>query len=69
MTRKTERHIVIDPLSPWAYEVSREGCTCPQFGIRGECPHHALLMSELGLLDDPEEIGWLDDEPAPMAAD
>lgn len=69
VTRKTERHIAIDPLSPWAYEVTREGCSCRQFGIYGKCPHHALLLAELGELEDPEEIGWPDDGPTPMAAD
>lgn len=70
ITRKTERQIAIDPLSPWAYEVSREGCTCARYGIRGNCEHHALLMAELGLLDNPEAIGWPDEDPVtPMAAD
>ena len=70
VTRKQSLHIAVDPLSPWAYVVSAHGCECAQFGIRGACPHHALLMAELGLLDDPEEIGWPEDDPVtPMAAD
>jgi hypothetical protein len=70
ITRKAERHIAIDPLSPCAYEVSRKGCECARFGITGKCEHHALLMSELGEIEDPGAIGWPDDPPITlMAAD
>lgn len=71
VTRKQERHIAIDALTPWAYEVDVNGCECARFGICGKCEHHALLLAELGMLDDPEEIGWPeDDDPVtPMAAD
>jgi hypothetical protein len=55
---------------PWAHEVDRTGCDCQRFGIFGRCEHQALLLSELGLLEDPNEIGWPDDDPpAAMAAD
>ena len=69
ITRKHHRHVAIDPLSPWAYEVDRPGCECARFALRGKCEHHALLLSELGLLEDPADVGWPEDAPAPMAAD
>lgn len=70
ITRKAQRQIAVDPLSPWAYEVTTAGCECAKFGIRGKCEHHALLLHELGMLEDPEEVGWPeDDPPMTMAAD
>jgi hypothetical protein len=70
ITRKTERHIAIELRSPWAYEVSRQGCECARFGIFGRCEHHALLLTEMGEIEDPKDIGWPDDPPVKsMVAD
>jgi len=65
---KTERHLAIDPHYPEAYAVNTERCSCREFSLWGACPHHALLLSELGQLPDPEtEIGWPDERrPVPM---
>ncbi len=65
---RTDKHLAIDPLEPTAYAVNPERCSCSGFSLWGACPHHALLLSELGQLPDPEtEIGWPDERtPVPM---
>jgi len=43
-------------------------CSAREFSLWGACGHHALLLSELGQLPDPEtEIGWPDErKPVPI---
>lgn len=67
LIERTGQHVAIEPGTPYAYQVDHEGCDCHGFAIIGKCPHHALLMAEFGLLEDPEEIGWPDDVPNDIA--
>ncbi len=36
------------------HRVSERGCDCKGFASWGRCSHHALLLSQLGLIPDPE---------------
>jgi len=65
---RTEKHLAIDPHYPTAYAVNADRCSCRDFALWGTCGHHALLLSELGQLPDPEtEIGWPDERrPVPI---
>ncbi len=51
------------------HRVSEHGCDCKGFAYWGRCSHHALLLSQLGLIPDPEpavtEVVVLDEQPAP----
>ncbi len=50
------------------HRVSEHGCDCKGFAYWGRCSHHALLLSQLGLIPDPEpvvEVVILDAQPAP----
>ncbi len=51
------------------HRVSEQGCDCKGFAYWGRCSHHALLLSQLGLIPDPEpvvtEVVVLDGRPAP----
>ncbi len=53
------------------HRVNEHGCDCKGFASWGRCSHHALLLSQLGLIPDPEltvnvaEVVILDDHPAP----
>ncbi len=49
------------------HRVSEQGCDCKGFAYWGRCSHHSLLLSELGLIPDPEpavEVVILDEQPA-----
>lgn len=69
VTRTKHTQIAVEPGTAWCYEVTVNGCECAGFRVTGRCPHHAMLLDELGLLEDPEEIGWPADEPVAMVAD
>ncbi len=51
------------------HRVSEHGCDCKGFAYWGRCSHHALLLSQLGLIPDPDpvvtEVVILDEQPAP----
>ncbi len=51
------------------HRVSEHGCDCKGFAYWGRCSHHSLLLSQLGLIPDPEpvvtEVVVLDERPAP----
>ncbi len=51
------------------HRVSEQGCDCRGFAYWQRCSHHSLLLSELGLIPDPEpvvtEVVVLDEQPAP----
>ncbi len=51
------------------HRVSEHGCDCKGFAYWGRCSHHSLLLSQLGLIPDPEpvvtEVVILDERPAP----
>ncbi len=38
------------------HRVSEHGCDCKGFAYWGRCSHHALLLSQLGLIPDPEPV-------------
>ncbi len=38
------------------HRVSEQGCDCKGFSYWGRCSHHALLLSQLGLIPDPEPV-------------
>ncbi len=58
------RHVATSGTHPVAYEVSVEGgCSCRGFSVWHRCGHHALLLSELGLIADVEDV-VLDERPA-----
>ncbi len=38
------------------HRVSEQGCDCKGFAAWGRCSHHSLLLSQLGLLPDPEPV-------------
>ncbi len=50
------------------HRVSEHGCDCKGFACWGRCSHHSLLLSQLGLIPDPEpvvaEVVILDERPA-----
>ncbi len=47
-------HFATDPSTPTRlYRVDPEACTCRRFRLWGRCPHHALLLAELGRIPDP----------------
>ncbi len=54
------------------HRVSRQGCDCKGFAYWGRCSHHSLLLSELGLIPDPDpvvtDVVILDEQPAPCRA-
>ncbi|MDP9472196.1 MAG: hypothetical protein M3Q71_16280 [Chloroflexota bacterium] len=53
----SERHVATSGTHPVAYEVSVEGgCTCRGYSVWHRCGHHALLLSELGLIPDVEDV-------------
>jgi hypothetical protein len=51
------------------HRVSEHGCDCKGFAYWGRCSHHALLLSQLGLIPDPEPVVAavviLGEQPAP----
>jgi hypothetical protein len=51
------------------HRVSPQGCGCKGFTCWGRCMHHALLLSELGLIPDIDpivtDVVILDEQPAP----
>ena len=69
--RLTGQHIATDPAAPFvAFAVGVEGCTCKHFGVWGRCGHHALLLAELGAIEDTGEdeliaLAWRDADPDP----
>ncbi len=38
------------------HRVSEQGCDCKGFAYWGRCSHHSLLLSQLGLIPDPEPV-------------
>jgi hypothetical protein len=54
---RREQHIAVDPATRGAaYLVDAAGCTCRRFRLLGRCGHHALLLSELGRIPDPDPV-------------
>ncbi len=49
------------------HRVNERGCDCRGFFYWHRCTHHALLLSQLGLIPDPvvTEVVILDEQPAP----
>jgi predicted Rdx family selenoprotein len=69
VTRTKHTQIAVEPGTAWAYEVTVDGCECVGFRVTGRCPHHAMLLNELGLIEDPEAIGWPEHQVVAMVAD
>ncbi|MDP9370507.1 MAG: hypothetical protein M3Q03_19935 [Chloroflexota bacterium] len=71
---RTGQHVATSASDPTrCYHVDAErGCTCKGFAYWGRCQHHSLLLSELGLIPDPDPIVTnvvvLDEHPAPCRA-
>ena len=72
--RATGQHVATDPAAPSvAFFVDVRGCSCKYFGVWGRCGHHALLLAELGLIEDTGEdeliaLAWRDVDPDPAPA-
>ncbi len=71
---RTGQHVATSASDPTrCYQVDAErGCTCKGFTYWGRCSHHALLLSELGLIPDVDpvvtDVVILDEQPAPCRA-
>jgi hypothetical protein len=52
---RREQHVATSATDPTAcYFVGvEEGCTCRGYAKWGRCQHHSLLLSELGVIPDP----------------
>ncbi|MDP9470626.1 MAG: hypothetical protein M3Q71_08155 [Chloroflexota bacterium] len=46
------------------HRVSRQGCDCKGFTYWGRCTHHALLLSQLGALPDPDPDVLVSERPS-----
>src|SRR5215203_2722089 len=61
-------HFASTPFDPtYLYRLTLTGCDCLYFACFGRCIHHALLLSELGLIEDVEPAAaalWADDDGA-----
>ena len=50
-------HFATDPAAPARlYRVDADACSCRRFRVWGRCPHHALLLAELGRIPDPVSV-------------
>ncbi len=55
---RTGQHVATsasDPTRCYHVDVER-GCTCPGYAAWQRCQHHALLLSQLGLIPDPDPV-------------